>query len=102
MPWKWDAGNLVEIEEQATPWKYDPAEKRYKHKWSRNEAGFLPPEGRNRRGQCPTSITHHPTIAEKLLNNGVPWPPEAEVPEILYNVHEGVVYRAEETEPGKS
>ncbi|MBF0613359.1 MAG: hypothetical protein G8345_22000 [Magnetococcales bacterium] len=83
------------------PWEYDPGENRTKHKGG-EEAGFLPETGRNKRGQCPQSITHHPTLAWELLNTGVPWPPETATPEAIYNVHEGVVYRAEATVPGKS
>ncbi|MBF8272674.1 MAG: hypothetical protein HW380_1779 [Magnetococcales bacterium] len=40
-------------------------------------------------------------MAERLLNDGIPWPPEAEHPERIYNVYQGVVYRAAPSVPGK-
>jgi hypothetical protein len=83
-------------------WKYDPGEKRKKHKWPKDAAGFLPPSGRNMHGQCPTSITRHPTLAEDLLNGGIPWPHGAEIPSKIYNIYKGVVYRAIPTVSGVS
>ncbi|HIJ84646.1 MAG TPA: hypothetical protein HPQ00_10655 [Magnetococcales bacterium] len=83
------------------PWKYDSAERRAKHKWSRDEAGFDPPDIPGSPGKCPSSVTRTPGLAERLLNDGIPWPPEAEHPERIYNVYQGVVYRAAPSVPGK-
>ncbi|MBF0182507.1 MAG: hypothetical protein HQM03_21020 [Magnetococcales bacterium] len=82
------------------PWKYDPGEWRKKHKWNKDEAGFHW-EGQEEIGKCPTSITRDSELAEELLNKGIGYP-DAESPEAIYNIHQGVVYRAEVTLPGVS
>ncbi|MEO5339739.1 MAG: hypothetical protein H7837_04350 [Magnetococcus sp. MYC-9] len=82
-------------------WEYNPGEGRYKHKWLRDEAGFDPPDVPGSPGKCPSSITQVPGMAERLLNEGIPWPPGAEHPERIYNVHQGVVYRVVPSIPGK-
>ena len=81
-------------------YEYDPGEKREKHKWRKDMAGFLPDGGKNARGKCPSSITHG--LARRILQEGVPYPPNVNPPDKIYNVYKGVVYRAEITEPGKS
>ncbi len=49
------------------PWIYDPGEKRTKHKWSNDYAGFQDVGGRPV-GKCPKSIDIE--LAEDLLNTG--------------------------------
>lgn len=84
-------------------WDYDPGVRRFKHKWSRPEAGFDERRGVPI-GKCPNSITVKQ--AERLLNSGVPWPEEWESssqhPSRIYNVFEGVVYEAVPTMRGYS
>jgi hypothetical protein len=75
-------------------WKYDPGEKRRKHKWENDYAGFET-EGGAEVGKCPSTITNQ--VAEELLNTGVPWTNPnmpADYPRNIYNVHDGVVYKA--------
>ena len=75
-------------------WKYDPGEKRRKHKWQNDYAGFEV-EGGLEVGKCPTTIAQE--IAEELLNTGVPWNNPnmpSDYPRNIYNVHGGVVYKA--------
>ncbi|MBF0273387.1 MAG: hypothetical protein HQL98_15160 [Magnetococcales bacterium] len=74
---------------------YDRGEKRLDHKWGADKAGFES-FGKRIKGKCPTTITNKPGLAEQLLNEGVPYP-DKESPEAIYNVHEGVIYRAEQT-----
>ncbi len=85
------------------PWKYDTGERRQKHKWSNDYAGFEV-EGRIEVGKCPTIITQG--LAKKLLNEGVEWNnpnmPPSNSPRNIYNVHEGVVYKATITLTGVS
>ncbi|MBF0182288.1 MAG: hypothetical protein HQM03_19915 [Magnetococcales bacterium] len=82
-------------------WKYDPGERRIKHKWSKDEAGFDPPDVPGSPGKCPSSVTRTPGLAERLLNDGIPWPTGAAHPERIYNVYQGVVYRAVPAIAGK-
>ncbi|MBF0155245.1 MAG: hypothetical protein HQL64_16020 [Magnetococcales bacterium] len=82
-------------------WKYDPGEWRKKHKWKQDNAGFEF-NGQEEVGKCPNSITHDPALAEQLLNQGVCFPMDEAPPKEIYNVHQGVVYRAEPTLPGIS
>lgn len=84
------------------PWEYDPGERRDKHKWSKREPGFTPSEGDNAIGKCPSTITNAPGLAKQLLNSGVAWPPDENPPGKIYNVHMGVIYRAEPTLEGVS
>lgn len=85
------------------PWKYDPGERRRKHKWHNDYAGFEV-EGGVEVGKCPTTITQE--LAEQLLNTGVGWNnpsiPPSDCPRNIYNVHEGVVYKAAITLAGVS
>jgi len=83
-------------------WKYDPGEKRRKHKWQNDYAGFEV-EGGLEVGKCPTTIAQE--IAEELLNTGVPWNNPnmpSDYPRNIYNVHGGVVYKAVVTLGGVS
>jgi hypothetical protein len=84
------------------PWKYDPGEKRKKHKWKNDYPGFEV-EGGLRVGKCPTTIAQE--IAEHLLNTGVRWDNPnipSTYPRNIYNVHEGAVYKAAITLAGVS
>jgi hypothetical protein len=75
-------------------WKYDPGERRRKHKWHNDYAGFEV-EGGVEVGTCSTTITQE--LAEQLLNTGVEWNNPnmpSSCPRNIYNVHEGVVYKA--------
>lgn len=86
-------------------WQYDPGERREKHKWSKDKAGF-DPDVPGSPGKCPSSVTMTPGLAERLLNDGIPWSngsePGSEYPQRIYNVYHGVVYRAVPSVPGKS
>ncbi|MBF0145725.1 MAG: hypothetical protein HQL84_07360 [Magnetococcales bacterium] len=86
----------------ALNYSYVPGQMRRKHKWTRDKADFDPPNVPGSPGKCPSSITNTPGLAERLLQEGIPWPPTAEHPERVYNVHQGVVYRAVPTIAGKS
>ncbi|MBF0624446.1 MAG: hypothetical protein HQL82_06525 [Magnetococcales bacterium] len=86
---------------QRLRWEYDPGNKRFDHKWSRDQAGFRW-SGKRLKGQCPASITRTEGLAEKLLNDGVPDPADTDSPDAFYNVYKGVVYRAEPTLHGVS
>ena len=85
------------------PWKYDPGERRRKHKWHNDYAGFEI-EGGVEVGKCPMTITQE--LAGQLLNTGVGWNnpsmPSSDYPRNIYNVHEGVVYKAAITLAGVS
>lgn len=85
------------------PWKYDPGERRRKHKWHNDYAGFEV-EGGVEVAKCPTTITQE--LAEQLLNTGVGWNnpsmPPSDCARNIYNVHEGVVYKAAITLAGLS
>jgi hypothetical protein len=85
------------------PWEYDPGEDpKKRHHWEKNEAGFVEIDGKPV-GKCPNNIS--PAQARELLNDGVPWVPHrwrSRYPKRIYVVHDGVIYRAEPTNPGKS
>jgi hypothetical protein len=76
------------------PWSYDPGDKRRKHKWNKEYAGFEI-EGGLQIGKCPQALTTE--VAEQLLNSGVEWYNplmRVEYPWNIYNVHDGVIYKA--------
>ncbi|MEO5366454.1 MAG: hypothetical protein H7831_08890 [Magnetococcus sp. WYHC-3] len=81
---------------------YDAGQKRRKHQWAKDEAGFDPPDVPGSPGKCPSSITNRRGLAERLLREGSPWPPGTEPAERVYNVYQGVVYRAVPSGMGKS
>lgn len=85
-------------------WLYEPDEQpKKKHHWTRSFAGFLEVDG-EKVGKCPSTIDA--PMAEKLLNTQslayhnprAPGP----LPDRLYLVHSGIVYRATWTRPGVS
>ncbi len=88
------------------PWQYDAGENRHKHHWKNDYAGFMW-QSNKFVGKCPKTMT--PSLAEKLLNEGIPFYnprkqlicPETKqsYPNALYNIHEGVAYRALPTQP---
>jgi hypothetical protein len=82
--------------------KYDSGERRRKHKWEKDYAGFEV-EGGLEVGKCPTTVSLE--LAAQLLNTGVGWTNPnmpSEHPRNIYNVHEGVVYKAAITLAGVS
>ena len=85
-------------------WKY-VHDRRRKHKraWKKNEAGFMQDPKGSFIGKCPANMTVE--VAEALLNSGIEfssdrWPHD--YPERIYNIRDGVVYRATPTVPGES
>ncbi|MBF0109990.1 MAG: hypothetical protein HQL76_12520 [Magnetococcales bacterium] len=67
--------------------------------------GYKPSEVANFFFRSARDFPDHPAIwslAEALLHGGIPWPSGAAVPEAIYNVYKGVVYRASVTVQGKS
>lgn len=82
---------------------YEPDEQpKRKHYWRKDEAGFEQ-VGPNFIGKCPRNLTLED--AQQLLDAGVPWSPPKwpkKHPKRLYAIHDGVVYRAGETVPGRS
>lgn len=89
------------------PWAYeaDP-DRKHKRGWTRDEAGFMDGPGGEVIGKCPACMTTE--TAEELLNDpqAVHVHPERgwtkEYPTMILNVHEGVLYRATWTNPGRS
>ena len=80
-------------------YRYEPAERRFKHKWHQPTAGFVG-EGKGVRGKCPAGLL--PELAQSLLNEGLCEYDGGEHPVHIYNVHEGVPYVAAVTRPGLS
>jgi len=87
-------------------WNYERGEHRHKHRWKNDFAGFKPGK-KGPIGKCPKHITQE--IAEKALNNGVPFydtpettEDEARFPSKIYTVYMGVIYEAAVTTPGRS
>lgn len=71
--------------------RYDPGEHRVKHCWGEPAAGFAVQAGIEI-GKCAATLTKE--MAEDLLNNGLTDPPDAQRPKRIYNVYQGVVYEA--------
>ena len=86
-------------------WIYEPSQDR-KHKrgWLSDEAGFIEGPTGEIIGKCPANLTE--ADASKLLNSdsiaysNSRWPHQ--YPERVYNIYNGVLYRAKPTVPGKS
>ena len=87
----------------ANQWRYEADEHpKRKHHWRRNVAGFVT-QGGVIVGKCPSGMTTE--FAEAMLNDGVPWSPlrwRHDYPKRIYNILDGVVYRAVPTNPGVS
>ena len=82
-------------------WQYERAEGRYKHRWSKDYAGFVPSD-RGPVGKCAKSIDQEG--AKRLLNDGVPFHESADSgwPARIYSVYQGAIYEAVPTTPGES
>lgn len=83
-------------------YEYDPGERRGKHRWSNDYAGFESEDGLQV-GKCPSSIDR--TRAQALLNGGIPWHNPAidsAHPQSIFAVDRGAIYKATPTVPGRS
>jgi hypothetical protein len=84
-------------------WLYEPDEQpKRKHHWDRPVAGFIR-VGQNVVAKCPNNLTIDK--AQQILNEAIPWSPRnwrRPYPQRLYNVADGVLYRATPTNPGRS
>lgn len=81
--------------------EYERGEGRYKHRWNKDEAGFVP-SAKGAVGKCPKSITQE--IATKILTKGIPYYDQDgdAQPAKIYSVYKGVIYEAVPTSPGVS
>lgn len=84
-----------------THWRYERGEGRHKHRWNKDEAGFVPGD-KGAVGKCPKSITEE--LATEILNQGVAYfdRPDDLVPAKIYAVYKGVIYEAVPTQYGVS
>lgn len=81
-------------------WEYERGEGRNKHRWNKDNAGFMPGD-KGPIGKCPKSIDQ--ALAEDILNKGIPICDEDDQhPSKIYTQYKGVVYEAAPTCPGKS
>lgn len=81
---------------------YDPGERRGKHRWHRDYAGFETEEGMLV-GKCPSSIDN--ARARTLLEGGIRWHNptlKTKHPQAIYAIERGVIYKATPTIPGRS
>jgi hypothetical protein len=73
-----------------------------KHRWNHGDAGFVRDEDNGAWvGKCSTRID--PSTAQNLLDDGIPWSPRrsrSPFPERVFNVFEGIPYRAHRQAPG--
>lgn len=90
----------------ARKWTYERGEGRTKHCWNKPFAGFAPSR-RGQVGKCSNQITD--VIATALLNEGIPEEcarpgrgGNDSYPQRIYTVHDGAIYVAVPTQPGKS
>jgi hypothetical protein len=85
------------------PWVYEEnPDRKHKRGWDQPRPDFLEVMGEIV-GKCPTTITIGK--AEELLNSGITYSPPRwphSYPERIYNIHEGQLYRATPTVPGRS
>ena len=85
------------------PWVYqENLDRKHKRGWDQPRPGFMEVKGEIV-GKCPTTITVEK--AEELLNSGIPYFPQRwprSYPERIYNIHDGHLYRATPTVPGRS
>ncbi len=88
--------NLIMVQR----WQFERGDGRYKHRWQRDEAGFLDEAGAYV-GKCHSSINLD--VANALLNAGVVYhAPGCDTPEHVYVVYRGTIYEAAPTRPGQS
>lgn len=81
--------------------KFDRGDGRYKHRWTKDEAGFEP-GAKGAVGKCHSSISAE--VASKLLARGIPFYEAAgdQHPAKIYSLYRGVIYEAVPTMPGIS
>ena len=88
---------------QPEKWKYEPDEvPKRKHAWEKDYAGFVIVRG-VQVGKCPKGLDLD--RAEGLISNGIRFFPkrwDKPYPKRIYVVYDGVLYRAEPTNPGVS
>ncbi len=93
----------IRIEFGFMAWKYEPnPDRKHKRNWNEPVAGFVQ-VGSDTIGKCPSNLGV--SEAENLLNTGLAYPlteDEASVPQRIYNVCRGVLYRATPTVEGVS
>lgn len=82
------------------PFIFERGDGRYKHRWSKDEAGFIA-LGDESVGKCHSSITE--SLAQEMLNYAVVYnAPGVDAVEHLYTTYRGVIYEAAPTRPGLS
>ncbi len=85
---------------QSQTWRYEPDQvPKKKHAWNQDFPGF-DKQGEYLVGKCPSGFDL--ALAEARLNDGIPEWGESEHPKKIWIVHEGVLYRATPTVPGRS
>jgi hypothetical protein len=99
-----EAPDLGDLEEETNWWLYEADEKpKQRHSWQNKKAGFIEVKG-VLIGKCPKG--QDPKVAETLLNDGIPYfPPRSWNhwhPKSIFIIHDGAVFRALPTVPGKS
>jgi hypothetical protein len=89
------------------PWEYEPSpDGKHKRSWDQPVPGFVEKRG-ELVGKCPTTISCTPGLAQHLINHEdtisyrpIRW--QFAHPERIYVIHDGHLYRATSTVPGKS
>jgi hypothetical protein len=82
--------------------RYDKGDRRHKHDWHNNYAGFQAEKGRLI-GKCPSSLYPQTPLVNQLLAAAIPEPEgdrEIDYDKRLYVVHEGVIYEAQTSDHG--
>jgi hypothetical protein len=86
------------------PWRYETDEHpKKKHHWSKPMAGFVERRDGTRVSKCPAGFSL--VLAAQLVNEGIPSPTDLAPttwPSQIFVVHDGVLYRAVPTNPGRS
>ena len=91
---------MIRVMRAQDTWLYERGDGRYKHRWNKDEAGFVLKNGAGV-GKCHASIDEN--AATLLLRNGVVYnAPGTDEPEHVYAVYRGVIYEAAPTRPGVS
>jgi hypothetical protein len=68
---------------------------RKKHRWDKAEPSHVPDDDGKLVGKCSSKIDE--AVAQRLLEEGIPWNPKTwrkKHPKMVFNVFEGVPYRA--------
>ena len=80
--------------------QYERGDGRNKHRWAKDEAGFVEVNGSSI-GKCHKSINQE--VAQKLLNDGIVYnAPGSEKIEHIYATYRGIIYEAAPTQPDHS